>query len=194
MANNEQNNKIESKQVVQKPGKLRKKSEMRKFADSFIAEDANNVGSYIMKEVLIPSAKKLISDIAKNAIDMFLYGDTDNSSSRRRNSKVSYREYYDDRERSSRDDRGSRYRQRVGFEYEDVILDTRGEVEIVFDKLQGTIDRYGFARVADLYEFSGIPNDNYTLNDYGWTSLRNARYKRIRDGYLIIMPKAIPID
>lgn len=190
MANNEQNEK-NIKKVVNSPAKMRKKSEARKFADSFIAEDAGNVGSYIMKEVLIPSAKKLISDITKNAIDMFLYGDTERP--RKKNgSQTSYQGYYDDRDR--RDDRRSSRYSRNYFDYEDIVLDTRGEAELVLDELDRILRRYQFVSIADLYEVAGINNDNYTLHRYGWTSIRSATIKRIREGYLLVMPKAMPID
>lgn len=192
MANNEKQEK-EIKQVVNSPAKTRKKSEARKFADSFIAEDAGNVGSYILKEVLIPSAKKLIADITKNAIDMFLYGDTDRPK-KRSGSRISYRDYYDDRDRDRRDDRRSSSRSRSSLEYDEIVLDTRGEAELVLDELDRIIARYQFASVADLYEIAGIDNNNYTLHRYGWSSLRSATIKRIRDGYLLVMPKAMPID
>lgn len=185
-------NEKQVKQVVKTPAKTKKKSEMRKLADSFIAEDANNVGSYILKEVLIPSAKKLIADITKNAIDMFLYGDTERPK-KKNGSRISYRDYYDDRDRSRDEHRGS-YRSRSSLEYDEVILDTRGEAELVLDSLEDIINRYQFASVADLYEIAGISNDNYTLHRYGWTSVRSAQVKRIRDGYLLVMPKAMPID
>lgn len=188
MDNNEQNEK-KLKKVVNSPAKTRKKSEARKFADSFIAEDAGNVGSYILKEVLIPSAKKLIADITKNAIDMFLYGDTDRPR-KKSGSRISYRDYYDDR----RDERRSPSRSRSSLEYDEIVLDTRGEAELVLDELDRIIARYQFASVADLYEIAGIDNDNYTLHRYGWTSVRSATIKRIRDGYLLVMPKAMPID
>lgn len=190
MTNNEQNEK-NIKKVVNSPAKTRKKSEARKFADSFIAEDAGNVGSYILKEVLIPSAKKLIADITKNAIDMFLYGDTDRPK-KKNGSRISYREYYDDRDH--RDERMSSVRSRSSLEYDEIILDTRGEAELVLDELERIISRYQFASVADLYEIAGINNNNFTLHRYGWTSVRSATIKRIRDGYLLIMPKAMPID
>lgn len=192
MANNEKQEK-EIKQVVNSPAKTRKKSEARKFADSFIAEDAGNVGSYILKDVLIPSAKKLIADITKNAIDMFLYGDTDRPK-KRSGSRISYRDYYDDRDRDRRDDRRSSSRSRSSLEYDEIVLDTRGEAELVLDELDRIIARYQFASVADLYEIAGIDNNNYTLHRYGWSSLRSATIKRIRDGYLLVMPKAMPID
>ena len=35
---------------------------------------------------------------------------------------------------------------------------------------------------------------NYTDNKYGWTNIRNAEVVRVRDGYRIKLPRALPID
>ena len=56
--------------VITGAAKTRKKGEMQKFADVFIAEDANNVKSYILMEVIVPAVKKAISDIVTTGIDM----------------------------------------------------------------------------------------------------------------------------
>ena len=56
--------------VITGTAKTRKKGEMQKFADVFIAEDANNVKSYILMEVIIPAVKKAISDIVTTGIDL----------------------------------------------------------------------------------------------------------------------------
>ena len=55
------------------------------------------------------------------------------------------------------------------------------------------IDTYGSVSVADMYDLVGM-SCNYTDNKYGWTNLRNAEPVRVRDGYLLKMPKATPID
>ena len=47
--------------------------------------------------------------------------------------------------------------------------------------------------VADLYDLVGI-SGNYTDNKYGWTNLRNSDVQRVRDGYLLKLPKALPFD
>ena len=54
--------------VISGTAKVKKKSKTGKFADMFISEDARNVKSYIVSDVLIPAAKKLISDIVKDGI------------------------------------------------------------------------------------------------------------------------------
>ena len=59
--------------------------------------------------------------------------------------------------------------------------------------LEDMIDQYDIASVADLYDLVGIVG-SYTDNKYGWTSVRSARIERVRDGYVIRMPKALPLD
>ena len=43
----------------------KKKSKARKFTEELVSEDAKNVKSYVLGEVLIPAIKKLISDTNK---------------------------------------------------------------------------------------------------------------------------------
>lgn len=171
-------------------GKTKKKSEVKKFADVFIAEDVTSVKDYILMEVLLPAAKKAISDIVTNGIDMILYGEARNKS-KGRESRVSYTKYYNDRERDY--DRPQRSRGRYGYDYDDIILNTRREAEEVLDRMDDLIDNYGMVSVADLYDLVGITG-NYTDNKYGWTNLRNADVQRVRDGYLLKLPKALPFD
>ena len=61
--------------VVSGKTSTKKKSGIRKLSDTFLSEDVSNVKSYIFSEVLLPAAKKLVSDIVTNGIDMLLYGE-----------------------------------------------------------------------------------------------------------------------
>lgn len=186
-----------NKEVVKKDiqpvakAKTKKKSEVKKFADVFIAEDITSVKDYIVNDVLIPAAKKAISDIITNGIDMILYGEARGKDRRRdTGSRVSYTKYYE-RDRDRDYDRG-RTRRSV-YDYDDIILDTRGEAEDVLNRMDDLIDAYGMVSVADLYDLVGV-SGNYTDNKYGWTNLRNAEVRRTRDGYLLKLPKALPFD
>lgn len=167
--------------------KIKKKSDVHKFTDIFISEDAANVKNYILMDVLVPAVKKAISDIITNGIDMILYGGNGRKPGSRVD-KVSYRDYTS---ASSRDDRPARTRS--GYSYDDVILDTRGEAEEVLTRMDELIETYGVVSVADLYDLVGI-TCNYTDNKYGWTNIRNAEPIRVRKGYLLNLPKAIPIE
>ena len=190
----EQSNALAERKKIEKvvTGKVKtkKKSEISKLKDTFISEDVSNVKSYIVMDVLIPAAKKAISDIVRDGIDMILYGDTRSGRSSSGASYVSYRSYSD---RDRRDTRRESSRTRVGYDYDDIILESRVEAEEVLRRMDELIETYGIVSVADLYDLVG-KSCNYTDNKYGWINIRNAEPVRVRDGYLLKMPKAGPID
>lgn len=171
-------------------GKVKTKSnEGRKLASMFISEDATNVKSYVVMDVLVPAIKKAISDIVTDGIDMILYGGNHGSKHKSGN-KISYRNYYDDK----RDDRrGDSYRSRGRFDYDDLVFDSRGECEAVREQMVDVIETYGFVTVADMYDMADLPAP-YTSSKYGWTNIRTAETVRVRDGYVLKLPKAMPID
>ena len=176
--------------VVKGAVKTRKKSGVSKLKDTFISEDVSNVKSYILMDVLIPAAKKAISDIVRDGIDMILYGDTHRGRSSSSASYVSYRSYSD---RDRRDNRYESSRSRTIYEPDDIILESRVEAEEVLERMNELLDNYGIVSVADLYDLVGKSCD-YTANRYGWTNIRNAEPVRVRDGYLLKMTKVGKID
>lgn len=178
--------------VIAGTAKTKKKSDLHKFTDIFVSEDISNVKTYIFMDVLVPAMKKALSDIVTNGIEMLLYGESGRSKRSSSGSKVSYRDYgraYDDR----RDRDRPSARTRSGYSYEEVILDSRTEAQDVLDELDAIIDKYGMVSVADLYEMVGITGV-HTDNKYGWTDIRNASVVRIRDGYMLKLPRPLPFD
>ena len=183
---NREEKKVEK--IISGNAKAKKKSEFSKFADVFVSEDAGNVKSYILMDVVVPAVKKAISDIVTNGIDMLLYGETGVHKRNGASSKVSYRSYYDRSNRSS-----SSSRTRSGYSYDDIILDNRGEAEEVLSRMDEIVATYGTVSVADLYDLVGITGA-YTDNKYGWTDIRSASVVRVRDGYMIKLPRALPLN
>lgn len=174
--------------------KTKKKNEMSKLGGMFISEDASKVKSYILMDVLVPTIKKAISDIVKNGVDMILYGEVGENKKRTYASTVSYRDYYDNGSRSvSRFDDPPRARTRAGYSFDDVILETRGEAEEVLSSMDELIETYGSVSVADMYDLVGISCE-YTDNKYGWKNIRTAEPVRVRDGYMLKLPRALPLN
>lgn len=168
--------------VVTAPVKMKKKTGFGKVIGNFIAEDARDIKSYLVSDVIVPTIKKTISD----TVDTILFG-----GSRKNRSvagRVSYRSYYD--EPRSRDIREPVTA--VSYSYEDITIDSRGEAEEVLSRLNELIDTYQIASVADLYDLVGLTG-NYTDNKYGWTNLSTADVVRVRDGYKIKLPRPCPI-
>jgi hypothetical protein len=71
-------------------------------------------------------------------------------------------------------------------------LESGAEADEVIARLDELIDVYGMASVADLYDLVGI-SGQYTDNKYGWTDVSSASRIRVRDGYLLKMPRAKPL-
>lgn len=171
-------------------GKVKtKENGVRKLTDIFIAEDVVNVKDYIIFDVVVPALKKAIYDLVVGTLDMSLYGGRGNGN-RPKADKISYRDYNGV---SRRDDRSyDRRRTNSGYSYDDIVVETRGEAEAVLSRMDEIIEEYDIVRVADLYDLVGVTGD-YTDNSYGWTNIRNAKIVRVRDGYKIDMPRALPI-
>lgn len=179
--------------VVSGSVKVKKKNGVTKFADNFISEDIHNVKSYVITDVLIPSVKRAISEMVTNGIDMILYGSTGGRSKRSSADRVSYRNYYDRRDDDRYRDRDRDRVRTSAYSFDDIVLDSRGEAEEVIARMDELIDQYGIVSVADLYDLVGVTG-NYTDNKYGWTNIRNAEPIRVRDGYMLRLPKALPIN
>lgn len=172
--------------IISGSAKSKKKSGLQKITNVFVPEDVDDVKSYIFEDIVVPAVKDIILD----AVRAFLGVNGNSRGKSSSASKISYRKYYDDRERR---DRESSNRTRTGYEYDDIILDNRGEAEDVLSRMDELIDTYGVVSVADFYDLVGITG-NYTDNKYGWSDIRNASVVRVREGYMIKLPKALPLN
>ena len=176
--------------VISGSATTQKKSGFSKFANSIIAEDVHSVGSYILSDVLIPSFKKAIQDIVTNGIDMLLYGKVSGNRGGSNVSRVSYGSYYS----GSRLSEPSKPERSSVFDYDNIVFGNRGDAETVLTAMDDIMDKYGFVTVGDFYDLADVPNQSYTVNSYGWKDIRNAQVMRSRDGYVIKLPRAIPIN
>lgn len=182
--------KQKTKKVVSAPVRTKKKSEFQKIAGAFISEDVDNVKSYIIGEVLIPTIKKAVSEIITTAIDMLLYGDAEHNKKRSgETSRFSYGNCYVENDRGIR----TRQKTKTGYNFENIVFNNRGDAEKVLANMDELISRYGLVSVADLYDLVGITG-NYTDDKYGWTDIHEAYVYRIRDGWAIKLPRAYPLD
>ena len=186
--------------VVKGNVKIKKKSELSKMASSIVSSEVNSIKDYIIYEVIIPAVRDTISDVLIGSVNMLFHGDAKagryygRGGSRGTNaSRVSYRDYYDRRDRDG--DRDRDRDRNVIYSYDDVILDSKADAEEVLERLDELIDQYGIATVADLFELVGQSGNGYTDRNYGWTNLKSADYFRERHGdYRLKLPRACPIN
>lgn len=177
-ASSEEKKKLEK--VVVGSTKTKKKSGFNKFMNELIPSEKGSIKNYIFEDVLIPTVKKTISGV----VDMLLYGHSRKNGAPA--TKVSYRSFFDD-PRPRVDERP-----KIGYSYDDVIFDSRGDADLVLSQMNDIIDTYGMVSVADLYELADI-SSNYTDHRYGWVNLRSAEIIRGREGYELRLPRPQPI-
>lgn len=180
------------KKVVSGTVVPKKKGDMQKMANVFISEDVNNVKSYILMDVLVPAVKKAVSDIVTNGIDMILYGEAGRTKNKNASSKVSYQRYYDRPDERKRDYTPTSNRN--GFDYDELLFPTRGDAESVLDAMNDIIAQYGVVSIGDLYDLANVSLDNYAANKYGWTDIRGCKAIRVRDSYILKLPRALPLN
>ena len=178
-------NSVEDKKKVDKIVKGKVKTKKKNgILSSFINDDLQDIKKYIVEDVLIPTIKKTITDVVKNSIDMFFYGEVSRPN-RSNSSRISYSSYYD-RDREPR-------RRRNDLLIDDIVLESRAEAEEVLDRLDEMIEEFGMASVLNLYDLIGVTAP-FTSDKYGWTDIRNATAVRVRDGYLLKLPRVMPLD
>lgn len=168
--------------------RARKKTGFSKVAESIIVEDAKSVGSYILTDVVIPMAKKLIDDIVCNAIHMALYGKAAESRGSSTASRISYNNMY---RRTNEEPLTAAARSSV-FEFDDVVFETKGDAEVVLEIMGDIIESHKQVNVGEFYELADMPCPNYTVNKYGWTNrnaIINAPILRCDGGFVIQLPK-----
>ena len=175
--------------VISGSASVQKKSELRRFADIFVSEDAGDVKDYLIWDILVPSIRRGLHDMITSVADMVFGKGRTTGSTTSGASRVNYRAYYEPETRS----RPGQTVARSGYAFHDIVVDSRGEAETVLQQMDDLIANYGLVSVADLYDLVGI-NGSYTDNRYGWTNIASAKVVRVPTGYMLKLPKVMPLD
>jgi hypothetical protein len=184
--------------IISTPPIQRKRSVWGRVRAHLTGADAAEVGSYLFADVIIPSIKDLLFDIVTEGSSRSLYGDSRRSASRGRPVSSSYTPYNrptPNRNRNREDDRPKQltYRERATHDFSNLIFRNAGEAEAVADRLYEQVAQYGVASVNDFYSAMGMTGE-FTDDKYGWTSLEGTRVRKIRDGYILDLPRTEQLD
>lgn len=184
--------------VVSRPVTPRKKPLGQRLKETFIAESAGSVVTFVISEVVVPQVKNLFQDALNSTIDRMFNGTaararTTNRFSTGTNTHVSYNRYatrptqatstMSNGQSTARGPADPRDSADLGV----IVLDTRPEAEEILDTLMLDIDQYKRVSVASLMSLIGqtpTPQDHR----WGWKDLSEAEIKRITGGYLLALP------
>lgn len=190
--------KVES--VVTGEVQSRKKGLARRFKDVFIGGDSRSVLQYVIMDVLVPQAKDMITEAASQGFERLIYGES--RPNRRFNGgarppgPTNYTRYAvrgnNPIGRSGTEDRRPTAQPR-NHALDDILLATRVEAETVVDRMYDLLREYEVVSVSDLYSLIGW-SSNYVDQKWGWRDLQGTSVQRVRDGYVLNLPKPESID
>jgi len=171
----------------------RKRSILERFSNTVFGEGGTqSIGSIVLLDILIPAIRNTIYDMIVSALDIRLLGRTRGhrgGGDRDRTYHTSYDRMYRDEGGRGEDER----RVRSSHRFDDIIIESKYEAEEIIGALCDIIDNEDVASVADFYNIVGITPE-YTDDDWGWRNLRNAYVKRVRDGYVVVLPRPREIE
>lgn len=179
------------KKIIRGSARQQKKGWWRRFADSWVGDESRSVGEWIIQDVIVPAFKNTLVEVVGGGIEMAVFGERKgyNNKNRYGHNRTSYGSYYNDKKKSH--SRNFSHQDRSRHNFDDIVLDTRGEAEMVIDNLRAIIDEYddGQATVADLLDSVGI-TPSYTDEKWGWTDLRHVRAPSMvrGGGYVLNLP------
>lgn len=192
----------EVKKVIKGNATFAKPSLLRRIKNTFISDDATNVGSYIVDDIIVPSIQDgIMNSIISAATMIFGRGRGPYYGYRSYNnvSRASWRQpdRYDntpyDRYGYRRDDRSYDYRSTRS--YKDVELDSYEDMMDVIHELYSTLENYHVVRVSDYFSAAGLTGE-FTDNQWGWYDLppRIAPRRTMSGRWTIDLPKPEPLN
>lgn len=169
--------------IIAGSAKTVKKSWLKRFVGLFTSDEIDNVPNYLWRNIILPGIKCTISD----CVEIGLNGET----GRRRTSGSSIvSEYRGGNNTQNR----TRYDLQNLYEIDDIILDTYGDCDAVLEEMCSLIRDYGMVSVLDLCDLLGTESTRHTDSKYGWTSLRTAKIVPMRGGYMLKLPRVVPLN
>ena len=76
---------------------------------------------------------------------------------------------------------------------DEIVFEDRSDAQRVLDELTDQIDQFGMVSAYHMYEAAGLSCE-WTLKNWGWYDLINARVVRTRDGdFVIELPRMISL-
>lgn len=123
--------------------------------------------------------REAFSSILADKIYNILFADEPSINTTR---SVRYRDFYNKTRRPS------------CYSVEGIVFDTRADAKKVLEQMQEIIDNYGCVRIQDFYDLCGISDKYHREGKWGWTTIDKVVICKHKDGWLIDLPKAVPVS
>jgi hypothetical protein len=179
--------------VISTDAIVHKKTLTDRFKNVFLGGEFKSSVRYISAEVLLPAFRNMIVDATTKGIERVIYGESaPKRPASSMQSRMSYNTPVDrsySRFASPSVNNVSRNRR---YDVSNIVLVSREEAETVLERLNDILEKFDVVSVADLHQLVGLPS-TYIDNKWGWSSLRFADVRQIREGFLLDLPPVEPI-
>lgn len=181
-----------------------------KFKDSFFASDMNNVGDYLLKNVVIPGVQDLASNTVDsifgtltNAKDIFIYGEVKARNGRKINYTGAFNSGVKPRSTliTSNSQAATNYRSLAPktsggrYDFSELAFNNSSACKDILIKMADVLEEYQRVSVADFIEFASEYGASITSQpvdfNWGWTDLSSAYPKRIVGGWIVSLPPVV---
>ena len=191
--------------VITGEASRRKKPLSKRLSENFVNGDAKSVWNFIAYDLLIPAAKDMLADAVSQGFERMLFGESSGRGVRpgragRTNGYTSYNRMsgpstrYGGMQPVVNDPRPTLSRQaRSTHNFDEIVLETRADAEEVIDRLFANVAQYESTTVGDLYDLVGL-SGNFADEKWGWNDLSTASVSRVRHGWLLNLPRPVPLD
>lgn len=175
----------------------RKKPLGKRIVEAFTGDDAMTAGDYVLFEVMIPAAKATFVDAIQETAERLFFGDVRN---RPRigpgGSRVGYNQMHN-QPKSFVKPQGRQQisgRARATHDFDEIVIPTRGEAELVLERLTDLLETYEVVTVSDFYDLTDVQGNGHPDERWGWFNLTGARVIAIRGGYILDLPQPEQIN
>jgi hypothetical protein len=184
---------VKKGQVIQKKPNI-----LKRTARSMVAEDVNNVGDFVVTDILVPALRNLIYDVIVGGAGRTIFG---SAQARRpgispgvfgtaQNLKTAYHNVTN----SAPAAQPAMSRQaQARFDFSEISLTDHSEAILIIELLKQRIAEYGTASVADLYDLLGHTG-GHTDQNWGWKDLSTAKPHQNRSGFVLDLPHPIVLS
>lgn len=165
----------------------------RRIRAAFTGDDARGIGDYLLFEVALPAIKTTIYDLVTAGANRALFGQGSGvpGANNRRPGVVNYNRISSSIQ-SGNEPRTLSASDKAHHNFDNIILSTRQEAELVLSNLIDVVERYDVAAVSDLYELVNVTG-SFADDKWGWFDLRGADITPVRGGFVLDLPPTKPI-
>lgn len=181
-----------AKGIAMRSSDILPEKKINKFIKLFLAEDVDDVGEYLVKDLIIPGVK----DVFFNFLWALFWGDRKPSGSIIGGGKTPYYKASQSSKirtigSSSKKDREDQDETAAlkKFDLSNICFGSQAEAKEVLMAMKMYLDDYPAVPVGYLQELINESGD-WTSEYYGWTDLSDARIRPTsRGGWLLVLPK-----